>query len=244
MIFIPAIDIRGGKVVRLITGAFELEMEYGTDPVAFAKEFEKEGAEWVHVVDLDGALGGSLRNIDQLKKIRDNTKLKIEFGGGLRSSEAIDSVLEMGIDRVILGTKGLEEDFLKAILARHGEKVAVSLDAKQGIVQVQGWTETSNLATDEFLERLKKLILRYLVYTNIAKDGTLEGPDIAGLREILKHAGNIKVILSGGVSSLEDLDKIARLKHGNLYGVIVGRALYENKISVGEALRFLVTRAK
>ena len=236
MILIPAIDIRAGKVVRLISGDFNRSQVYGDDPVQFAQEFERQGAKWLHVVDLDGALEGRACNLDQLKRIRNHTKAHIEFGGGLRTLEGIEEVLSLGVARVILGTKALDSDFVVSVLSKYGEKIAVSLDAKEGKVQVQGWTQESPMSPSEVLEKLQKLGLRFLIYTNIARDGTMQGPDISGLEGILESAGNIQVILSGGISSLKDLARISSIPHNSFYGVIVGRALYERKFSVADAL--------
>lgn len=236
---IPAIDLRGGKIVRLIGGSFDKEIVYGNDPVAFAKNFENQGAKWLHVVDLDGAFEGILRNIDGLRKIRSNTKLKIQFGGGLRSHDDIERVLSEGVDRIILGTKGLEKDFLADILSKYGGKVGISLDAHQGIVQVRGWTVPTQLSVEAFIEKLKNLKVGCLIYTNIAKDGSLGGPDLKGFQDILESTGSVDVILSGGVSSLDDLREVAAIKNKNFRGVIVGRALYENRFSVSDAIRTL-----
>lgn len=236
MIFIPAIDLRGGRVVRLIRGSFSEELVWGDNPALFAREFEKQGAEWLHMVDLDGALDGQCRNLDGLKRVRDETRLKIQFGGGLRSVESIESVLALGVQRVVLGTRGLDQAFVKLVLSRFPLQVAVSLDQHEGLVRTQAWTTSSKVSHVDVMDQLKDWGLRYLVYTNIARDGTLSGPDLEGLDAVLKRAGSMGVILSGGVSSLDDIRRIAAVRDQNFYGVIVGRALYEKRFSVEDAL--------
>ncbi len=236
---IPAIDLHRGKVVRLIGGSFEKEVVYGDDPIFFAAKFEVQGAQWLHVVDLDGALEGSCRNLEGLKKIRDNTHLNIEFGGGLRSLEVVDKVLAMGIERVILGTKGLQEDFLTQVLDRYSEKIAVSVDIHMGRVQTQGWTVQSNLPANEFIQNLRKLKVSCLIYTDISKDGTMSGPNLIGLQDVLGQTASMRVILSGGISTLDDIRNVASIKSENFYGVIVGRALYENRFSVADAIQII-----
>lgn len=236
MYLIPAIDLRGGRVVRLIRGQFDKEIVYGENPAAFAKEYERQGAEWLHVVDLEGALHGEISNLPQLESIRKNSSLKIEFGGGVRSLETVDKLLGAGVDRVILGTKGLQVDFVRGLVAKYPDKIAVSLDTQDGMVQTQGWTSQSNLALAEAVAQLSRLGVRYLIYTNIAKDGMLSGPDLPGFSDVLQKASGMQVILSGGIGELSDIRKLKEVSHSNFYGCIIGRALYEKKFTLKEAL--------
>ncbi len=241
MYLIPAIDLRNGKVVRLIGGKFDQEIVYGDDPAAFARDYENQGAEWLHVVDLDGALQGEIKNMQKLKKIRENIRIKIEFGGGIRTLETIDTVLGAGIDRVIIGTMALQPDFIRAAVAKHRDKLAVSLDIHEGMVQVQGWTLQSRLTLAEAAAKLWGFGIRYLIYTNISKDGMLSGPDLSGFVDVLRMMQEMNVILSGGIGTLEDIKKLTALKSSNFYGCIIGRALYEKKFSYREALSALRT---
>ena len=236
MILIPAIDLRRGKVVRLIRGQYDQEIVYGEDPVAFALNYEAQGAEWLHVVDLDGALHGEILNLPVLEKIRKSTALKIEFGGGVRALETIDQLLRMGIDRVILGTKALQPDFIVKAVELYRDQLAVSLDTHQGMVQVQGWTQQSKITLPEAAAKLWGFGIRYLVYTNISKDGMLSGPDLTGFGDVLRMMEGIQVILSGGIGSLGDIESLKPLKNPNFYGCIIGRALYEKKFTLKEAI--------
>jgi len=236
MILLPAIDIKDGKVVRWVTGDSKQEIQYGDDPIAFARSFEEQGAEWLHLIDLEGAVAGKVKNSDIIARIRKETKLKIEFGGGLRTKEAIQHAIDLGVDRAILGTKALDPNFLKEMLQLHGDKVGVSLDTQDGMVRISGWLEESEFPVERAIEQLKQLNLKYLVFTDISKDGMLQGPNLKGLAYVLDLSGDIQVTLSGGIATLEDIQAAASLKHSNLYGVITGRALYEGRFTVAEAL--------
>jgi phosphoribosylformimino-5-aminoimidazole carboxamide ribotide isomerase len=238
---IPAIDLRGGKVVRLIRGDYDKEIVYGADPCAFARRFEEEGAEWLHVVDLEGALAGQCRNLNLVKQIRDTTRLKIEFGGGLRTKAAIEGVIDLGVDRAVIGTKALDAAFISETLAGFGDRIAIGVDVKQGFVQTSGWTRGSEQTVASFVEFLNHCGAKHLIWTNIVRDGMLQGPDLAGLNDVLKMAGRLQVILSGGVSSLDDVRKLVAVRHANFSGFIVGRALYEGKMTVREALQEMNT---
>jgi len=237
MLIIPAIDIRGGKVVRWVTGSPLQEIPYGDDPVAFARQYEKDGAEWLHVIDLDGAVGGQPHNLPAILKIRDATRIKMEVGGGIRTFEAIDALIEKNIDRVIVGTKAIEPAFLRRALDRYGDKLAVSADAKQGTVKIAGWTQSSELPLETFLAELAKTSLKTLICTEISRDGMMKGPDTNNLAALCRKVPAIKVILSGGVSTMDDIIRLSEIRIPNFLGVIVGRALYEKKIALKEALQ-------
>ncbi|HNV86685.1 MAG TPA: 1-(5-phosphoribosyl)-5-[(5-phosphoribosylamino)methylideneamino]imidazole-4-carboxamide isomerase [Candidatus Omnitrophota bacterium] len=237
MLIIPAIDLRGGKVVRWITGSPRQEIPYGDDPLAFARQYEKEGALWLHVIDLDGAIAGKLTNLAKILEIRKASRLKIEVGGGIRNLETVDKLIGEGIDRVILGTKAVDSLFLRKALDQYGDKLAVSADALKGTVKIAGWAESSELSLDEFLAELAKTPLKTLICTEISRDGMMKGPDTENLIALCRRTPGIRMILSGGVSSLDDILKLAGISEPNFLGVIVGRALYEKKFSLEEALR-------
>lgn len=236
MQIIPAIDLRGGKVVRWIRGESDKEIIYGEDPVAFVRQYEDSGAEWLHVVDLEGACSGNPLNLEIVRNIRKKTRLKVEFGGGLRDYETIKKVTEAGIDRFILGTKALDIEFLKRMIAEFGDRVAVSLDCSNGFVKIAGWQEQTRVAVIPLLEEMRLSGLKYIIYTDISRDGMLQGPNLPALKEVLNASGDMQIIQSGGVSSLEDVRAILRILSPNLYGMIIGRALYEEKIKLSEAI--------
>ena len=237
MLIIPAIDLRGGKVVRLFQGKFNQEKVYSVDPVKVARHWAKQGAKFLHIVDLDGASSGSLKNIEVLKKIIDQVGIGVEFGGGVRSIETISKLLSLGVQRVILGTRAANDaKFLKQAWKKFGEKIIVSIDAKCGKVLTQGWNCKAAKTTLGFAEELKGIGFKQLIYTDISKDGALTGPDISGIKKILKET-QLNVIASGGVSGLKDLIKLNKLKKQGLSGVIIGKALYEGKFTLVEALK-------
>ncbi|MDP2927875.1 MAG: 1-(5-phosphoribosyl)-5-[(5-phosphoribosylamino)methylideneamino]imidazole-4-carboxamide isomerase [Candidatus Omnitrophota bacterium] len=239
MLIIPAIDLRGGKVVRLFQGKFNRQKVYSADPVKVAKHWAKQGAKFLHIVDLDGASSGSLKNIEVLKKIIDQVGIGVEFGGGVRSMETISKLLSLGVKRVILGTKAASDaKFLKQAWKKFGEKIIVSIDAKCGKVLTQGWNCGVAKTTLVFAKELKTIGFKQLIYTDISKDGTLAGPNISGIKELLGET-QLNVIASGGVCSLKDLTRLNKLQKQGLSGVIIGKALYEGKFTLVEALKVM-----
>jgi len=237
MIVFPAIDIQSGKVVRLKQGHFDQVSHYSADPVAVAREWVAQGASWLHVVDLDGARLGKIGNYATITRIAREVPVPIQTGGGIRSEEDIERYLADGVQRVILSTKIIDNRaFLKTLLSRWPEKIAVSLDCARGMVARRGWTQTTDIKAVDLARELADLGLRYLVYTDIARDGMLAGPDIEGLKAILQ-AVPIKVIASGGISGIEDIDRLCALSAPNLLGVITGKALYEGKLDLKQALK-------
>ncbi|OGX06254.1 MAG: 1-(5-phosphoribosyl)-5-[(5-phosphoribosylamino)methylideneamino]imidazole-4-carboxamide isomerase [Omnitrophica WOR_2 bacterium GWA2_47_8] len=236
MIVIPAIDIKDGKVVRLLQGHFDKVTEYAKDPLALAKHWQKLGAQWLHVVDLDGAQTGEMKNLEIIKKIAKTVSIPIEVGGGIRGEKEVKELLKAKIARVILGTRVVrEKDFLKKILSLGQDKIAVSLDCSNGFVTQRGWVEVSDIKGTDFAKDLEAMGLKTLIYTDVAKDGTLSGPNWDGLKEILKTV-EISVIASGGISSLDDIKKLMDLKAQNLWGAITGKAIYENKLDFRKAV--------
>ncbi|HEV7770236.1 MAG TPA: 1-(5-phosphoribosyl)-5-[(5-phosphoribosylamino)methylideneamino]imidazole-4-carboxamide isomerase [Solirubrobacterales bacterium] len=235
MILYPAIDIRGGQAVRLLQGDYERETTYDADPVDAAARWAGEGAEFLHVVDLDGAKAGEPQNLDAVRRIAAAVECPIQVGGGLRNAESVASVLDAGAERVVIGTAALRDpEFLAATLERQGsERVVVSVDSRNGEVLVDGWTEGSGSGESDALEMLDGLgVSRYLC-TEIEVDGTLKGPDFEQL-ESFAMSTSASVIASGGVGTLAHLEALAATLAPNIEGVIVGRALYEKRFTVAE----------
>jgi phosphoribosylformimino-5-aminoimidazole carboxamide ribotide isomerase len=235
----PAIDIRGGKAVRLLEGDYERETTYDADPVDAAKRWAEEGAQFLHVVDLDGAKAGEPRNLEAVCRIAAAVECPIQVGGGLRDPASVAMLLEAGAARVVIGTAALRDpDFLADALAEHGERVVVSVDAREGKVSLSGWTETSDVDVVSAVRDLgERGVLRFLC-TAIEVDGTMEGPAVTELAAIAA-ATDAQVIASGGVGELAHLEELARGAAPNLEGAIVGRALYERKFTVAEGIAAL-----
>ncbi len=234
MILIPAIDIRKGKCVRLAQGAADREKVYDEDPVDSALRWESQGAQRLHIVDLDGAFEGTLKNAETIRRILKAVKIPTEMGGGLRNETTVSEAFDMGVGTVILGTAAFtDKEFLKKMLEQYGSKVLVGIDSKDGWVQARGWTEPLGIQTLAAAQELEALGAKGLVCTDIATDGMLTGPNLSFLQEILDWV-TIPVIASGGVANLSDLKALAKL---NLFGAIVGKALYERCFTVADALR-------
>ena len=232
----PAIDILGGKAVRLKQGRKSDATVYG-NPLDMAKKWVSKGAEWLHVVDLDGAFQGEPKNLPVLREMAAAVPgAKIQVGGGIRSMTVVETLLDAGIQRVVLGTAAVQDqEFVKAALVEQPHNVAIGIDAREGNVQISGWTEDSHLAAIDLARRLEDLGARLVIYTDISKDGVLEGPNIEATREMLENT-ELAVIASGGVSSISDVRHLAELDHWRLDGVIIGKALYEGRVEIEEAL--------
>ena len=241
MILYPAIDIRGGQAVRLLRGDYERETTYDADPVDAAARWAGEGAEFLHVVDLDGARAGEPRNLEQVRRIATAVECPIQVGGGLRDAAAVEAVLEAGAERVVIGTAALRDPgLLDRLLAEHRERVVVSVDARGGKVSLSGWEEaTGRDVAATVMELSERGVPRFLC-TEINVDGTLAGPAVAELERIAATAG-APVIASGGVGTVADLVSLAEAgeRVANIEGAIVGRALYERRFTIAEALRSL-----
>ena len=245
MILYPAIDIRGGKAVRLLQGDYERETAYDADPVDAATRWASDGARFLHVVDLDGAKVGQPVNLEAVRKIAAAVSCPIQVGGGLRDAGSVDAVLEAGAERVVIGTAALRDpNFLAKMLENHGERVVVSVDAREGRVALAGWTEAGEEGVIDAVVALTERGVGRFLCTAIDVDGTMEGPALAELHRIAA-ATEAGVIASGGVGDLSDLEALAREAPPNVEGAIVGRALYERRFTVAEgqaALGDLPTR--
>jgi phosphoribosylformimino-5-aminoimidazole carboxamide ribotide isomerase len=235
VILYPAIDIRGGQAVRLTQGDYERETTYDAEPVDAARRWAEEGAEFLHVVDLDGAKAGEPRNLEAVRRVAEAVDCPIQVGGGLRNAASVTTVLEAGVERVVIGTAALRDpEFLDEMLHLHGERVVVSVDARDGRVALAGWTEAGKEDVAEAVGALGERGVARFLCTTIEVDGTMEGPAFGELRRIAA-ATDAKVIASGGVGDLSHLESLAREAPPNVEGAIVGRALYERKFTVAEA---------
>jgi len=235
---IPAIDLKGGKCVRLRQGEFTQVETYSEDPVKYALRWQQEGAPRLHIVDLDGARVGIPQtvNLDVLRQILRRVQIPVQFGGGVRSAEIVDRMLRIGVDRVILGTAAAQDESVaRDVFLLHGERVIVGVDARDGLVAVRGWVERLNESAVAFARRMVAAGARRIIFTDIARDGMLAGPNLAALREVLA-AVSVPVIASGGVGSAEDVRQVAALGAPNLEGVIVGKALYAGRLTVADAV--------
>ena len=234
MILFPAIDIRGGKAVRLVKGDFAQETVYEDSPLEAARSWVQGGARYLHVVDLDGAKSGSPQSIGHLEQITRELDTPVQYGGGLRDLAAVRAALRAGAARVVLGTAAYTDvDFLDEVIASYGERVVVSVDVRGGFVSTAGWTETTQMPAADVIARLQDGGVRHLVYTNVDKDGMLEGLDLDEVRTIASAVRG-RFLMSGGVGTIEDLHALSSLRAVNLAGAIVGKALYERRFTVAE----------
>ncbi|MGI6328414.1 MAG: 1-(5-phosphoribosyl)-5-[(5-phosphoribosylamino)methylideneamino]imidazole-4-carboxamide isomerase [Dethiobacteria bacterium] len=236
MQLIPAIDLRGGKCVRLFKGEREKETVYSTNPVEVALKWQSEGAARLHLVDLDGAFEGRPVNSAVISAIASVLHIPLQLGGGIRDAENVGRALELGVSKVILGTAAVEKPkMVKKLVDCYQDRIIVGIDARDGIVAVKGWIEDSQRKAVDFALEMQDLGVREIIYTDISRDGTLEGPNYHAMEEMAKALG-IQLIASGGVSSLEDLRLLKGLEHLGITGVIVGQALYSGKFTLKEAL--------
>src|SRR5687767_9879684 len=233
MILYPAIDIRGGRCVRLIEGDFDRETTYDSDPSSSARRWVEAGAEWLHVVDLDGAVAGGPVNGEAVAQIRAAVDVPLQLGGGLRKLTDLEDAFGAGVDRAILGTVALRDpELVIGAVARWGERIAIALDARDGRLATDGWLGQTDTRAVEVAQRLARSRVRHFVYTDIRRDGTLSGPNMSGLSELIETV-DANVIASGGIASLEDLKAVATACAA---GAIVGRALYDGRIDLAEAI--------
>jgi len=238
MLIIPAIDIREGKVVRLKKGEFSEQTTYLEEPVSVALKWQEEGARMIHVVDLDGAFFGQPGNLDVIEEICNNVSIPIQMGGGLRNLELIKEVMDFGVSRVVLGSVAIiKPEILEEALFRFSAKrVVVGLDIKEGKIAISGWQKVSDHNVDEFIISLRKIGLGEIIVTDIETDGMLSGPNIPLLEELGKKTMGLRIIASGGVSCLPDIISLKKLAEYGVYGVIIGKSLYDGKITLKDAL--------
>lgn len=238
MLLFPAIDLKEGKAVRLLQGRMEDSTVYSDNPVDLAKSFESQGAEYLHIVDLNGAFTGKPVNDEMIRRIVGNVSMKIQVGGGIRTMERITELIELGVERVILGTIAVKNPELVAEAARlYGRRVIVGIDAKEGLVAVQGWAETTEMKAIDLGKAMKVMGVQSVVFTDIARDGMLQGPNIESTVQMARETG-LSVIASGGITTLDDLRKlqVEALKGVAIEGAITGKALYSGAFTLKEAL--------
>jgi phosphoribosylformimino-5-aminoimidazole carboxamide ribotide isomerase len=235
MIFYPAIDIHQGRAVRLRQGRFEEETVYHDTPLAAARELVGEGARFLHVIDLDGARTGEPVHLDQLREIKTELGVPVQYGGGLRSLVAVRDALGAGADRVILGTAAYTDvEFLDSVLEPWGTRLLVAVDVRGGHVSVAGWTRETQMLPEDVITRMQQRGVRQFIYTNVDRDGTLDGPDLDEVRRIAAAIRG-RFLYSGGIGSVEDLERLRELRLLNLAGMVAGKALYEHRFTVAEA---------
>ena len=234
MIIFPAIDIKDGVCVRLIKGDFRQITSYENTPIDQAKKYFKIGLNNIHIVDLDGALHGRPVNSIIINEIIKNVKSKIQIGGGIRTIDDISRWVEMGIDKVVMGTAAVENiEFLKTACNKFENKIAISLDVKDGLIALSGWKRQTNISAIDFINKIKNFGVSRIIYTDINKDGTKQGPNIKDAVELSSKA-KIPLVISGGISSIEDIKKIKSLNNPNIEGVIIGKAIYDGDIKISD----------
>ena len=238
MIIIPAIDLISGQAVRLTRGEFNQKTVYPFSPIEYAKKWVNQGAKMIHLVDLEATLDGKPANYKAIENIRASVSVPLEMGGGVRTLDTFKRWIEIGMNRVVVGTKALNDSFIKKITKDYADQLVVSLDVREGKVQTEGWITGTKI---DYLELAKKLVdlgVKHFVYTDISKDGALEGPNWGGLA-LLLEAVPATVVLSGGFSRLEHVKQLAAMKQPNLFGAIIGKALYEEKFELGQAVNLV-----
>lgn len=235
MIILPAIDIKEGQCVRLTRGDFATAEKVAGDPLKTALAFQKAGAEWIHMVDLDGAKEGSLKNSEVFLRAARNTGLKVELGGGIRTLESIDYYLRQGISRVIIGSAAISDpDLVRTAAEKYGDRIAVGIDARNGMVSGDGWLIDSDITYLDLAKKMESIGIKYIIFTDISKDGTLSGPNLEQLSRI-NDAVSCEVIASGGIHTIQD---IADLKGMGLYGAICGKSIYKGTLSLEGAIQY------
>ena len=240
---IPAIDIINCTVVRLIQGNYRYETTYSHSPVEVAQMWDSYVVQMIHVVDLDGALHGEVMNLDVVKDIIRKVKARVEFGGGIRDEDTVKQLLDVGVERVIIGTMALNGNFMAKLAKRFGDHVIAAIDARDGIVHTKGWIFKSKKKVTDLVKQLEEIGVKAINYTDISRDGTLVGPNIASIEELLK-ATKLRVVVSGGVASLNDVKALKKLEGLGLAGMIIGKALYENKVDLAEVMKIIEPRKK
>jgi len=237
MIIYPAIDLKDGQCVRLVQGKKENKTVYSDTPGKQAASFQAQGADYLHVVDLDGAFEGNPRNMAAIKEIAASVTVPFQVGGGLRSRENVEQILNLGASRVIIGTRAVKNpDFIKELLESYGpEKIVLGIDARDGMVAIEGWVEKSSLQAMEFGKTMQAMGVKTCIFTDVSRDGLLQGPNLSSIKE-MALGSRLKIIASGGVSSKENISALKEMENIGVSGAIIGKALYEGRISLAEAL--------
>ena len=236
MVIFPAIDIRGGKCVRLFKGDFAQETVFSDKPEEMAAKWEAQGGKFLHLVDLDGALAGKSVNLDVVKTIVDTVKIPVELGGGIRTMENIDEVLSLGVQRVILGSVAVKNPALvKEACQKYGDRVVVGIDAKDGIVAVDGWGVSGDVEVTVLAKEMAKAGVKTIIYTDISRDGTLSGVNVEATARLARESG-VKIVASGGVKSLDDIEALLPYEKDGIEGVIVGKSIYTGSLDLQEAI--------
>ena len=239
MIIFPAIDIKEGKCVRLLKGDFNKITSYDKSPVDQADAFFKSGFKDIHIVDLDGALLGESKNSEIIKEIIKKVKLRIQIGGGIRNIDNINSWLEVGVDKVVMGTAAVENiGLLKSACEKFKNKIAIALDIRDGLIALSGWTKQTNISALDFIKEIENFGVSRIIYTDINKDGTKKGPNIKDTIELSSKV-KIPLVVSGGVSSIDDIKKIKSLNNSNIEGVIVGKSIYDGDIKINDLVKLI-----
>jgi len=234
VIIFPAMDLRDGKCVRLYQGKFDESEVVGENPLDVALDFKAKGAEYIHMVDLDGALKGEIKNLSIISEVIKTVGIPVELGGGIRNMETVDMLIDTGLSRVILGTAALKDmNFVKQAVKKYGEKIAVGIDAKNEKVAVNGWIDVSDVDYIDFAKQMESIGVKTIIFTDISKDGTLQGPNLEQLEKIHKSV-SCDIIASGGIKNVEDLKHI---KDMGVYGAITGKAIYSGNINLEEAIK-------
>ncbi len=235
MLIIPAIDLINGECVRLKQGNYNQKTVYSQDPVAVAKQFAEAGAELIHIVDLDGARLGEPKNLEIISQVAKSISVPIELGGGIRNLAAVEAAFAAGVERVILGTAVLAQPaWLETAIDTYGERIVIGIDARDGKVAVQGWLEDTTVDALDLIDKIKALGCEEIIYTDISRDGMLNGPNLDALKQL--GSKNMKIIASGGVSSLADIQELRALASSGVYAAIVGKAIYDQEIDLHEAI--------
>ncbi|WP_278742167.1 1-(5-phosphoribosyl)-5-[(5-phosphoribosylamino)methylideneamino]imidazole-4-carboxamide isomerase [Mitsuokella jalaludinii] len=236
MIIFPAIDIRGGKCVRLLKGDFEKETVFSDKPEEMAKKWQAQGAEFLHLVDLDGALAGKSQNLATVEKILAAVDIPVELGGGIRTMENIDDVLALGVRRVILGSVAVRDpELVREACAKYGDRIVVGIDAKNGIVAVDGWGVSGDVEATALAKEMKKAGVKTIIYTDISRDGTLSGVNVEATAKLARESG-VAIVASGGVKSIADIEALKPYEKDGIEGVIVGKSIYMGTLDLAKAI--------
>lgn len=243
MIIFPAIDIRGGKCVRLLKGDFKQETVFSDRPEEMAKKWQSQGAQFLHLVDLDGALAGESRNLETVKKILEAVDIPVELGGGIRTMKNIDDVLALGVRRVILGSVAVRDpELVREACAKYGDRIVVGIDAKDGIVAVDGWGVSGDVEATALAKEMKKAGVTTIIYTDIARDGTLSGVNVEATARLARESG-VAIVASGGVKSLADIEALKPYEADGIEGVIVGKSIYMGTLDLAQAIEIAAKEA-